>query len=251
MAPSTPLSAAASAGDAATPQTARSSPPSLARALSYASAASRDALPQQSLGKRMKRALLDDAGDTDAPRARSASDAAARAEDGAPSQGAVGSSSVASGGESAGPEAAASETGSAPRGTERPAPEPLTEDRVSKRSRQIDLGKATTGYRRYAEAVPREARIPGSEFHPTTPNARAGESKRQWMGRARQWRRQLHLWDEGVPDGAPDLRLPAPALGSAASAGTAGRRRARGPKRAAPNAGRRSSAAAPSRADEA
>lgn len=193
----------------------------------------------------MKRALLDDAGDTDEPRARATDHAATGSQAGAAEGDGCASAPTPEG--AAGSEGSGSVTGSAAR-ADRPAPEPLTEDRVDKRCRQIELGKATTGYRRYAAAVPRDARLAGSEFHPSTPDARAGESKRQWMGRARQWRRQLHQWDEGVPAGAPDLRLPAPALASAASAGSASRRHLRGPKRGGAKSAHRTAGGATARA---
>lgn len=81
--------------------------------------------------------------------------------------------------------------------------------RLEQRRKQVDLGKRTEGYRRYAAAVPRRARqarlaneAPEGELpHPRSPNVKQLCSKRSWDGQVRKWRRLLHLWDPHSPRG--------------------------------------------------
>jgi len=78
------------------------------------------------------------------------------------------------------------------------------EHRLKQRQRQIDLGKNTLGYDHYTKAVPRYKRIYQRRHldHPRTPDRYRVQSKRAWDGLVRQWRRQLHLWDEKSSDSA-------------------------------------------------
>jgi len=200
--PSTPTPSPASAAQrspvaAATPATPAVAPAAVSRALSYASAVSVDAetplAPASSSGKRAKLG------------AASTSSSAAAADDDSDS------SSMC---RFVAPE-------------DRPAPEPLTEDRVEKRSRQLAIGKATAGYRRYAAAVPVSARDPANPAHPGTPNPRKSASKRQWLGRVRKWRRALHRWDDGTPEGAEPLAKGAAAAAGASSSPASGPRQKR------------------------
>ena len=66
--------------------------------------------------------------------------------------------------------------------------------RLSQRQKQIDLGKRTDAYRRYAERVPKHARkrkgrIP---IDPVTPDITKKCSKRSFDGQVKAWKRQLH-----------------------------------------------------------
>jgi hypothetical protein len=76
------------------------------------------------------------------------------------------------------------------------AGEPLTEQRVGKRQRQIEIGKMSTGYQNYCLAVPKAQRVPGEPTHPDTPDKYENVSKRSFDGKMRVWRRVLHLWDD-------------------------------------------------------
>eukprot|EP01083_Nonionella_stella_P068664 182505_1 len=78
--------------------------------------------------------------------------------------------------------------------TKQPTPRPLGYDaRIAQRMKQINLGKSTPEYERYVEHVPKNKR---KQSYPVTPDARKFMSKRQWDGKVRQWRRQLHRFDE-------------------------------------------------------
>lgn len=72
--------------------------------------------------------------------------------------------------------------------------EELTEARLEKRQRQIDIGKSTAGYIAYTQQVPKHKRQLRREEHPVTPSKSQHCSKRQWDGKVRKWRRLLHLW---------------------------------------------------------
>ena len=87
-----------------------------------------------------------------------------------------------------------------------PPPSPRTlARRLSQRQKQLDMGKATTGYQRYLAAVPRHLRI--EPLHPKTPQPRKQCSKRSWDGQVRKWRRALHLWDPEGEGGDVDSEL--------------------------------------------
>jgi hypothetical protein len=75
-------------------------------------------------------------------------------------------------------------------------PQQLTEQRIVKRQRQIDIGKSSIGYQNYIQKVPKEIRIKGEIRHPTTPNKNEQISKRRFDGKMSDWRRTLHLWDD-------------------------------------------------------
>jgi hypothetical protein len=47
--------------------------------------------------------------------------------------------------------------------------QPITEAKMAKRQRQIDIGKATTGYKNYAHHVKKKARESKNPRHPKTP----------------------------------------------------------------------------------
>ena len=75
---------------------------------------------------------------------------------------------------------------------------PIVTDRhlLSQRQKQIDLGKNTIGYQNYINSVPRHERRYYNSIHPMTPDIYdATLSKRNFDGRVRAWRRQLHYWD--------------------------------------------------------
>lgn len=77
-----------------------------------------------------------------------------------------------------------------------------TDTILKQRERQIAFGKATEGYRRYAEAVPRAERRP---YHPVTPRASMASSRRCFRSAVSAWRRALHDWDS-VAAGAGDAQ---------------------------------------------
>jgi len=81
--------------------------------------------------------------------------------------------------------------------------EDLTEARIEKRQRQIDIGKATDGYQNYTKKIKKQDRKPNSIRYPRTPDKREHISKRAWDARIRRWRRQLHLWDPPGAEASP------------------------------------------------
>ena len=92
----------------------------------------------------------------------------------------------------------------------------LTEKRVQKRQRQIQLGKMSEGYQNYIAKVPKEKRIPNELKHPKTPDVYLKVSKRNFEKQMRNWRNLLHLWDDPNVDPLQDmaeLRLSAGAGG--------------------------------------
>ncbi|KAL0205261.1 hypothetical protein P9112_000568 [Eukaryota sp. TZLM1-RC] len=64
--------------------------------------------------------------------------------------------------------------------------------RLRWRKRQIDFGKATSGYANYVNLVPRSQRGPN---HPKTPPLDLKISKKKWGYLCNQWRKALHLYD--------------------------------------------------------
>ena len=72
--------------------------------------------------------------------------------------------------------------------------EELTEARLAKRQRQIDIGKSTDGYANYLSKVASENRA-GRKNCPSTPDKTRAISKRSWLFEVRKWRRALHKWD--------------------------------------------------------
>jgi Histone RNA hairpin-binding protein RNA-binding domain len=67
-------------------------------------------------------------------------------------------------------------------------------NRLRARQRQINIGKNTPVYERYAAAVPR-ARRRSKFVHPQTPDVEQVCSKRMFDGQVGAWRRALHAWD--------------------------------------------------------
>ena len=77
--------------------------------------------------------------------------------------------------------------------------QPLTEAKIAKRQRQIDIGKATVGYKNYIHHVSKKAREFKNPRHPNTPKKTAKISKRNFQGLIAAWRKQLHKWDDTGP----------------------------------------------------
>ena len=67
--------------------------------------------------------------------------------------------------------------------------------------RQVDIGKASAGYARYVDAVPRDKREFRNAQHPATPDRMRACSKRAWDGQVKVWRFALKQW-EPAEDGA-------------------------------------------------
>ncbi|XP_013107791.1 histone RNA hairpin-binding protein [Stomoxys calcitrans] len=63
---------------------------------------------------------------------------------------------------------------------------------LSRRQKQIDYGKNTVAYERYAELIPKTER---SRDHPRTPNKYGKYSRRAFDGLIKIWRKQLHYYD--------------------------------------------------------
>ena len=68
--------------------------------------------------------------------------------------------------------------------------------RLAQREKQIRIGKQTLGYLTYSNVLPRHHSDPLNPAHPFTPRADVSCSKRSWDRRVRNWRRQLHRWDD-------------------------------------------------------
>jgi hypothetical protein len=87
--------------------------------------------------------------------------------------------------------------------------EKLTDERIAKRQKQIDLGKSTEGYKAYTAKVPLEERAKDPRRCPSTPDRYDKISKRDFLSKVRAWRRALHLWDP-VEQAQPQPRPQAP-----------------------------------------
>eukprot|EP01064_Diplonema_japonicum_P013746 TRINITY_DN212_c4_g1_i1.p1 TRINITY_DN212_c4_g1~~TRINITY_DN212_c4_g1_i1.p1 ORF type:complete len:211 (+),score=44.79 TRINITY_DN212_c4_g1_i1:49-681(+) len=74
--------------------------------------------------------------------------------------------------------------------------------KMSQREKQISLGKQTSGYLNYSEAIPVLRRDLSIPEHVVTPRASWNISKRRFDNHIRQWRRDLHSWDS--PDASTD-----------------------------------------------
>lgn len=69
--------------------------------------------------------------------------------------------------------------------------------KLSQRQKQIDYGKNTRGYERYAHEVALRQR---RREDPHTPDITEPDSKRQFDGRVKEWRRRLHAWEQAHPE---------------------------------------------------
>ena len=85
--------------------------------------------------------------------------------------------------------------------------------KLEQRQKQIDFGKNTLGYERYARDVRRTER---KHSDPWTPDIREPDSKRQFDGKMKEWRRRLHRWEEDHPEPATTA-APAPVQPAAAA----------------------------------
>ena len=74
--------------------------------------------------------------------------------------------------------------------------------KLQQRQKQIDLGKNTLAYERYARDVKRHNRQRGD---PRTPDITEPDSKRQFDGRVKEWRRKLHQWESEHPEAQPTV----------------------------------------------
>ena len=74
--------------------------------------------------------------------------------------------------------------------------------RLSRRIRDVLMAQNTPGYALYLSAVPRALRRPRCEVHPPTPTPEDAITfpKRRWDGLIRDYKRRLHLWDDGGDD---------------------------------------------------
>jgi len=72
----------------------------------------------------------------------------------------------------------------------------LTKHQISKRSKQINIGKKTKGYIDYVNTIPKRERVIGK--HLQTPNPKERISKRRFQGKVRNWRRFLHHWNDAT-----------------------------------------------------
>eukprot|EP00727_Mastigamoeba_balamuthi_P002353 m51a1_g12114 hypothetical protein (152) ;mRNA; f:9-570 len=75
--------------------------------------------------------------------------------------------------------------------TAEPAKE-TDERRIAQRSKQIEYGHNTEGWRRFTELVPQDQRL---RTDPIEPRTDLKCSKRSWDGQVRRWRRLLHFFD--------------------------------------------------------
>lgn len=79
-------------------------------------------------------------------------------------------------------------------------PVTVDEHKLDQRQKQINIGKNTLAYGRYANAVRRDDR---TKEDPRTPDKFQVCSTRSWVGQIKNWRRKLHVWDppsEGQED---------------------------------------------------
>lgn len=83
--------------------------------------------------------------------------------------------------------------------------------KLRQRQKQIDYGKNTLGYEKYARDVPRSKR--GNE-DPRTPDKYRVCSKRAFEGLLKVWRRRLHEWDPCAAGGDSAQPVPTPATPS-------------------------------------
>jgi hypothetical protein len=75
-------------------------------------------------------------------------------------------------------------------------PKLTDQHKLAQRQKQIDFGKNTIGYMRFASDVRRRDRKPSD---PWTPDIAEPLSKRCFDGKVKDWRRKLHLWENENP----------------------------------------------------
>lgn len=78
------------------------------------------------------------------------------------------------------------------------------EQKLEQRTKQLDWGYQTSGYKTYSDLVPKFSRDPkkATTEHPRTPNKFDFTlSKRSWDGKLRIWRRLLHQYDDSTENG--------------------------------------------------
>ncbi|XP_076461739.1 uncharacterized protein LOC143294193 [Babylonia areolata] len=82
----------------------------------------------------------------------------------------------------------------------REPPKTPTKDQLARRQKDIDYGKATSGYKNYLERVPKEQR---GNLCPQTPEKNEKVARRVWDITVRNWRRTLHQWDVPAKESTP------------------------------------------------
>jgi len=70
----------------------------------------------------------------------------------------------------------------------------LTEHQITKRVKQLDLGKNSLGYINYRNVIGMSNRVKGK--HMWTPDPKERISKRRFQGKLKHWRRFLHAYDD-------------------------------------------------------
>ncbi|XP_037093109.1 uncharacterized protein LOC119112908 [Pollicipes pollicipes] len=66
---------------------------------------------------------------------------------------------------------------------------------LARRQKQVDYGMNTLCYQEYIQTVPRHQRRP---YHPRTPDKTRQTSRRRWDSAIKNWRIQLHYWNDPV-----------------------------------------------------
>ena len=77
--------------------------------------------------------------------------------------------------------------------------EPLTDKKLERRLKDINMGKAIKGYSNYIAAVPINKRDQRKREHPVTPDRYKEMSKKVWDYSVATWKSRIHLWDDNNP----------------------------------------------------